>query len=547
MSQIAMTIIDSKGAVHGKPHGSFTHRAVGALAAEPETIAEFEVALDRFGDDDWKDPLAGWCSGVCEEPYDAGICIIDLPARMIFLESTYSCGGPSGTVLCRFDSKEYPVSYHLSEDWRFSQNIPGWQAEADAGRRRRLAEPPVDTRPVLYREICRFLLDECIAARNETCSDQWLPPTGWTLRILPDRARPNEPPTAEDAVAEIHARWLMTPRADLGDRSPRQVLLARREHLGFDLQDRCEQWSRGGECPLPLSRESAAYRYAGFGTHEIVINYEMVRLLAWECWERVVEAQGANPQGSAEKENEIRHLERTEQDWLNSPNLEDFSGKTPALVIENERRRIPWAVSGKEAMVDDDCPLCQMMAESMGLGFWHLDGCNMDFDFPFSWHSTREAWAEEQRDWADFNHRFEEEMRRKEGGPDAADCLGRNKDTSPWHQSGSNTDPRVDPPAIAMFGLACHVAELEENLKAFSATAGLVGSVNRHFGNLREAIDHPSPELIEPVVGRLCDQLQAVCEAQPDLSDKCIDLQREMQEFAARFSEESVPDDELPF
>ena len=121
------------------------------------------------------------------------------------------------------------------------------------------------------------------------------------------------------------------------------------------------------------------------------------------------------------------------------------------------------------------------------------------------------------------------------------------KDTSPWHQSGSNTDPRVDPPAIAMFGLACHVAELEENLKAFSATAGLVGSVNRHFGNLREAIDDPSPELIEPVVGRLCDQLQAVCEAQPDLSDKCIDLQREMQEFAARFSEESVPDDELPF
>ena len=37
-----------------------------------------------------------------------------------------------------------------------------------------------------------------------------------------------------------------------------------------------------------------------------------------------------------------------------------------------------------EAMVSNDCPLCQMAAEFSGPMFWHLDGCNNDNDFPFS-------------------------------------------------------------------------------------------------------------------------------------------------------------------
>ena len=44
-----------------------------------------------------------------------------------------------------------------------------------------------------------------------------------------------------------------------------------------------------GECPPPLSHESAAFRFGGFGTHENVVYYDLVRHLVWECWERVVE------------------------------------------------------------------------------------------------------------------------------------------------------------------------------------------------------------------------------------------------------------------
>jgi hypothetical protein len=39
-----------------------------------------------------------------------------------------------------------------------------------------------------------------------------------------------------------------------------------------------------------------------------------------------------------------------------------------------------------------------MMADGdFGPMFWHLDGCNMDDDFPFSFYRTRAEWDEERR------------------------------------------------------------------------------------------------------------------------------------------------------
>jgi hypothetical protein len=35
-----------------------------------------------------------------------------------------------------------------------------------------------------------------------------------------------------------------------------------------------------------------------------------------------------------------------------------------------------------------------MTNEKFGPAFWHLDGCNMDYDFAFSFCRTREEWEE---------------------------------------------------------------------------------------------------------------------------------------------------------
>jgi hypothetical protein len=284
---------------------------------------------------------------------------------------------------------------------------------AESRRQDRQSTPRLDARTVLYGRVADFIVAECVAARMAISpGSPWAPPEGWSLVALPERAKAGQGVEAADAVAEIHARWLMTPRDDLGGRCPRDVLLDKREHLEWDLQDRCQQWSMLGQCPPPLGEETAAFRLGGMGTHENIVYYDLVRWLIGECWQRVVEpvaddAASAEPQAGV-----LPWLRQVQDDWLNEPNWEDFSGRTPAEVIRDERRRIPMAMSGKEAMVDDDCPLCQMLGESTSPVFWHLDGCNMDEDFPFSiCQRTRQQWEEEQRRHEEFTRKFEEEYK----------------------------------------------------------------------------------------------------------------------------------------
>ena len=89
---------------------------------------------------------------------------------------------------------------------------------------------------------------------------------------------------------------------------------------------------------------------------------------------------------------------RVRDEWLATPDLE-CHGRTPRSIIDRERARIRERVSGHEAIVESDCPCCQMMADMPGPVFWHLDGCNMDDDFAFDIrHRTREEWEAEQRE-----------------------------------------------------------------------------------------------------------------------------------------------------
>ena len=64
-------------------------------------------------------------------------------------------------------------------------------------------------------------------AGGSPCS-AWTPPPGWSLSALPERLTPDGAISSDDAMAEIHARWLMTPRNNMGGRAPRDVLLEKR-------------------------------------------------------------------------------------------------------------------------------------------------------------------------------------------------------------------------------------------------------------------------------------------------------------------------------
>jgi hypothetical protein len=101
MSEIKLNLLDSHTLLTATVHGSVGDALVAALSAEPETIDELEAALRRFEKCD-SIPASFLRreerGPIDEQPWDAGILVIDLPARMVAIESTYSLPTRKGKV-----------------------------------------------------------------------------------------------------------------------------------------------------------------------------------------------------------------------------------------------------------------------------------------------------------------------------------------------------------------------------------------------------------------------------------------------------------------
>lgn len=396
MSEVRLSIVEQNYAIQGDIHGSIADAIVAALSAEPETIPELAAALERYQksreEDSWFEAFRQSAPNQLDlSPRDAGIVIVDLAARIVVMESTYSAPPKQGEVRYHDGSKgtEVPIYYRVPDDWLFLSSVAEYEGVRQGKLTERLAHPPIDIRAVIYgRTLSEFIVVECFEAYHK------LPQL--SVATVSDRSSLNlAEPSFAKTIAAIHARWLTDPREDLGGMSPREVMLAKREFIDFDLHTRMLQWSFLGEGPPGLSPDSYAYRYAGCGTHECVVYYDLVRYLLVQCWHRIIQST------VIDIPSEIAWIEKTKAHWLELPQLE-LDGRVPALIIENERRRLPIAVSSHEVL-DEDCPLCQMIAAEGELGFgptfWHLDGCNMDGDFAFSLCRTREEWEAQKREW----------------------------------------------------------------------------------------------------------------------------------------------------
>jgi hypothetical protein len=504
---------------------------VAALSADPATLAELEFATERFVKRDDDGGFFGNLSpGSCAEPYDAGLLVIDLAARLVVVDSIYSSPEPVGCV--SYDDGQHRTEvllrYHLAEDWHFTHDGTQWHALAQARHAQRAAEPPLDARQVFYgRPLLEYIAREIFAASRE-------------CEAVAHDVRPQ---WIEETIREIHAAWLLTPRPDLGGASPREVAMAHRDHLTWDLQDRCEQWSRLGECPRGLDESSFAFRYGGFGTHELVEYYDLVRALLWSSWEQLASATpetlSASSLGPLSANSfvtlEVPRLETVREQWLDSPDPECHN-RTPRSIIHRERTRIPEAVSGHDAMVDPDCPCCQMMADMPGPVFWGLDGSCMDDDFAFDISCrTRDEWEARRREWDETSRKVGAEMdeRKRLGLP--GNAAGGDEDASLWTASYRVDDTADVPLGVRLFGLGCHLAELITQLRDGAdrstlppETQQLIDRLNRDFGNLRDILQQPGPELaaalFDPVIDCFGETLARVAANRADLAAKCESL-----------------------
>ncbi|HKP68435.1 MAG TPA: hypothetical protein VJV05_04065 [Pyrinomonadaceae bacterium] len=406
MSYVRFNISDSYSTIHGDLHGSMTEPMIAALTAEPETIAEFETALHRFlkSESDWP-TLRGFKNNEDLEPYDAGIVAIDLAGRTVGYETTYSYPSAEGSVRVpsefadpdfRDQFNDVWVPYQVPNDWEFIETIPCYEGAQRIRREERSKRMPFDARPILFG---RPLIEHIVGS----------------IEQAPDL-------DAEDLIAGIHASWLMTRRDDLRDLSPREVLFEKRDFISFDLHSRSLQWSFTKVCPAPLTTDSFAYINAGFGIHEWVLYYDLIRHLLDDAINQKMSGN-VSDRGS-----EIERLSKVRDEWMSSPDPES-SGRVPSEIIELERRRINMTASAQEMLIDENCPCCVALSQDFDTPmFWHLDGCNMDDRFEFSSFKTLEEFEADKLEFEKFNAEYE----RKRGEKSAYDWLGVEEDESPF-------------------------------------------------------------------------------------------------------------------
>src|SRR5687768_4577737 len=271
MSEIKLNLVDVDTILSGSIHASVGDACIAALTAEPETIAELEAALARYikpGEHSPRFASFRTQSEIDCNPHDAGLMVIDLAARVIAVESTYSNPGPEGEVHYHNGkhATDIPVRYMLDSEWLFVNSVESYRWSAERRRSERLTRAPIDTRAVLYGQpLLQFIVEFQTGLRQRGFA---LPPQ--------TEASAN---AIADEIVKAHAAWLTTPRDDLRGRAPREVMLEKRHFIDMDMDSRGWQWSMQGEGPPCLPVDSNAYRHGGFGTHEWVVYYDLLRHL----------------------------------------------------------------------------------------------------------------------------------------------------------------------------------------------------------------------------------------------------------------------------
>jgi hypothetical protein len=499
MKRVILTVCDEERSVHRGVSFEVFDAVLASLGADPDTIEELESALPRYMElPAGRRFFADWEPGTGELSDSLRCAVIDLPGRLVVTSDLCNLRlEHDGEVqfVGGDKDKEIWLGFRIQEDWKLTEEMSGWERLAEDRRAERAANRPLDVRRVLYGKVCEFIASRCIAA------------------VARGQQR-------NEAIPEIHANWLLEPREDLRNRAPRDWLLDRREFLECDLRDRCNQWSRLGECPPGLDQKSAAYRLGGFGPNEMVLYYDIVRCLLVRCWENVCKDQ------SADAEAEARRLENQMRVWMVTPH-EDLQGFTAEEAIERERQRLPLAVSGEAAMADCDCPLCQMMAES-GPVFWYLDEYHIDDGFAFSYYKTYEEWERE----GGVRQPPEMVVLPPSSGKNASGAteVMLEGGTRGFWQSGGFPAGSVESVELGLFALGGMLAELLCDLKNTSPEIARphLDSLNRDFSNLRETLRTAQAALIEPVMMSFHEHLEELGAHCPPLARQCAGLQSEL-------------------
>ena len=225
---------------------------LAALSAEPETFGELAEAVRRYQPEHRLFDQLRQTTADDEVAPDGAWCLIDLTGRTVVAGADLELPDPRGAYQADPDehAEGFPIVWLATpEDWLFRQAGDDWRVGVAARAAARAAAPRVGARAVLFGQpLLEHLAHRVLAATADGTVDE---------------------EREQELTRTVHADWLLTARADLSGRPPREVLLAERDRLGLDLEQRAQQWSRQGHAVPALPPDSTAYRLGGCGTTEV--------------------------------------------------------------------------------------------------------------------------------------------------------------------------------------------------------------------------------------------------------------------------------------
>jgi len=414
-----------------------------------------------------------------------------------------------------------PLSVHLPPWWEMHEQI---DVDAWAAPRESELVPATTNRDVLYGEP----LLQCLAEKVLTVirSADWS--RGDAARQPTDEYDFNR--DRYSFTKKVHREWLMTPRSDLGDRTPRSHL-----HGGKTWIERVTrgQQIRGedGGAIVAIPDDMRSYATAPMGLEEVVMYFGLCRALIEAGWTHCMNtASDPNDATRCDRSRLIAHLRGVRQRWLNEPYEDDAP---PQLVIEYSRRRVPRAPGVPIVGMDQpqpeehaehcDCPMCTMMANGLfGPGFIQMDGhyLELDDDFAFSRCETMEEWEAEQMEFQSLSDSIDYEIQQMH--EESTDCPEEFQ--SVWSGSVSDEPLPGDPNGVNKLAfLLCEIVDELRRCKCEPATIVRLTECFRRFQTSEVG-------LIANAGKELNQALEDLCGDFPDLVARIADFQSRVDE-----------------
>ena len=328
-------------------------------------------------------------------------------------------------------------------------------------------------------------------------------------------------------TVEVHRDWLMTPHEAIDDRHPRQLLhggmawiekLAWAQRLRFD---------SGNEKVVALPKEIVSYQSSPMGREEMVMYFDLCRELIDSSWQWCQQARQSD-----QVQRLVEHLRTVKSAWLAAP---FEGGSPPAFIVECCRRRVPrgagveivgMADRQTEAhVIDCDCPICLAMADGLfGVSFAGIDGHHLELDneFAFSMHETREAWEEEQSEFAEMSASFDAQRLERQASADDEP----QEFASAW--AGVVSDEPLAGDSTGNMKLTFLLAEVVAELERDQADHALIDQINAAFTAFR-TVDVTDSAQTQATHCQLVEALESIAEQHPRLTSRIADFQSRVQ------------------